>query len=349
MAFPDISTVRSYGGGALPSVLTGSGISSTGTSFTVADASTWVENGTSNPLGTSGPFVVAIDYGETNEEKVLCSSLNLTTNTVTVYSSGGSIGRAYDNCNVPLGTSAGTGVTHAANAVVVPVFTSVEAQAANNVGSKTLGLVTSPGDLLVGNGTQSLTRKAIGTSGQVLSSNGTTVNWQKVAPANVDPSGTSAGQVLISTGSSSAPTWQDNKGQAYVGSSTPSATISGALWWDTTNAILKVYNGGWIPTPGDSTWQTVSSFSNSWASTSGISYRKIGNRVQLRGQFTTAGTAVATAFTLPSGYHNGSVTMRFPTGYANSSICNVVIDTSGNVIPQVSATTWLDGITFLVD
>ena len=242
MAFPDISTVRSYGGGALPSVLTGSGISSTGTSFTVADASTWVENGTSNPLGTSGPFVVAIDYGETNEEKVLCSSLNLTTNTVTVYSSGGSIGRAYDNCNVPLGTSAGTGVTHAANAVVVPVFTSVEAQAANNVGSKTLGLVTSPGDLLVGNGTQSLTRKAIGTSGQVLSSNGTTVNWQKVAPANVDPSGTSAGQVLISTGSSSAPTWQDNKGQAYVGSSTPSATISGALWWDTTNAILKVYN-----------------------------------------------------------------------------------------------------------
>lgn len=348
MAFPDVSTLRSYGGGALPSVLTGSGISATGTTFIVADASTWLENGTSNPLGTSGPFVVAIDYGETNEEKVLCSNLNLSNMTVTVYSSGGSIGRAYDNSNIALATTAGTGVTHATNAVVIPVYSSVEAQAANLVGTKTLGKVTAAGDLLVGDAAQSLKKLAAGASGTFLKSTGSDAAWSTIAASNLAGTGSTTGQALISTGSGTAPAWTTNYGQAYVSATAPSTTLSGALWWDTTNALLKVYNGGWIPTPGDSGWLSIATFTNSWASTSGIQYRKIGNMVRLRGQFTTAGTANTVAFQLPSGYRP-TQSGRYAGMSAFSTQNTIIIDSSGNVTPGVAATSFLDGITFLID
>jgi len=55
--------------------------------FSVIDASSWVEtiNGasTSQPLGTSGPFVVTLDYGLPTEEKVLCPQGSLVGNTIT--------------------------------------------------------------------------------------------------------------------------------------------------------------------------------------------------------------------------------------------------------------------------
>ena len=99
----------------------------------------------------------------------------------------------------------------------------------------------------------------------------------------------------------------------------------------------------------DSGWITVSSFSNGWGA-GGIApaYRKIGNRVQLRGQF-SAGTAATTAFVLPSGFHPTPSSSRYITGYSTTSVDVVLIDSLGNVQPQASATTWLDGITFLVD
>jgi len=82
------------------------------TSFTVVSASTWTETvpvGGSNygqPLGTSGPFVLTLDYGLPTEEKVLCTAVNTTTGVVT------GVTRAYD------GTTARTHVSAAANPVV---------------------------------------------------------------------------------------------------------------------------------------------------------------------------------------------------------------------------------------
>ena len=249
MAFPNILTVRSYGGGAIPSVLTGSGISSTGTTFTVASVASWLENDSSNYLGTSGPFVVAIDYGESNEEKVLCSAINPSTNTVTVYSSGGSVGRAYDNSSVALGTSAGTGVTHAANAVVVPVLTSVEIQQMQTTANKTIGKITTAGDLLVGDASQSLTRIPIGSNGQVFTADGTTASWQALQVSQLPPipnsaligTGSTSGQILTSTGPTTIPTWQraltSNPTSRIYKSSTQSISSS------TTNATLTAFDG----------------------------------------------------------------------------------------------------------
>jgi hypothetical protein len=72
-----------------------------GQTFTVSAASTWVELGsdgqnTVNPLGTSGLFVVVVDAGATTEEKILCSSVNTTSGLITVWTDGTRNGRGWD-------------------------------------------------------------------------------------------------------------------------------------------------------------------------------------------------------------------------------------------------------------
>ena len=90
---------NSFSGKAQATTLTAS-ISNTALSFSVASASTWTETaGThiGSPLGTSGAFVITLDYGLSTEEKVLCS--NITGSgpfTVNVYNSGGQTGRGFD-------------------------------------------------------------------------------------------------------------------------------------------------------------------------------------------------------------------------------------------------------------
>lgn len=101
----------------------------------------------------------------------------------------------------------------------------------------------------------------------------------------------------------------------------------------------------------DSDWITISSFSNSWsAGTITPAYRKIGNRVQLRGRVTGGpggGTLGATAFTLPTGYRPQTTLVMNTATMAAAN--GVQIDTSGNVQPNASINTSLDGISFLVD
>lgn len=72
---------------------------------------------------------------------------------------------------------------------------------------------------------------------------------------------------------------------------------------DTTRAITpanhKAYHDGL-----DSGWITVSTFSNSFTAASTVQYRKIGERVYIRGELykAAAPTTATTVFTLPSGY-----------------------------------------------
>ena len=80
-----------------------------------------------------------------------------------------------------------------------------------------LSPITSTGDLIIGNGVNSATRLAIGTSGQVLTSNGTTASW--ATPA-------SGGVTTISFGSTGL---------------TPATATNGAI---TVAGTLAVTNGG---------------------------------------------------------------------------------------------------------
>ena len=98
----------------------------------------------------------------------------------------------------------------------------------------------------------------------------------------------------------------------------------------------------------DSDWITITSFSNSWVAGSiAPAYRKVGNRVQLRGRI-TSGTANTTAFALPAGYRpqtNQSLLGVSSTGTLNQ----VSVDTSGNLSPLLSVITSLDGLSFYND
>jgi len=85
-------------------------------------------------------------------------------------------------------------------------------QTTASAGFNALSPVTSTGDLIIGNGTNSSTRLAIGTNGTVLTSNGTTASWSTPS-ANVTTSGNNA-----FTG---ANTFYNNTGQT-IGTATTS-------------------------------------------------------------------------------------------------------------------------------
>jgi len=106
MALPSPYTIRSYAGAATPTYLTAalSGVAASGQVISVANTSDWYEvtvSGTlsSNPLGTSGPFTLVVDYGTATEEKVLCSgvvAISATGTNIPVWFDSTSSGRAYD-------------------------------------------------------------------------------------------------------------------------------------------------------------------------------------------------------------------------------------------------------------
>ena len=195
--------VRSYSGEAQATSLLNA-MGTTDTSFQVASASTWLEGpGYTNHLGTSGNFVLAVDFGTNTEEKILCSNVDTSAGTVTVVT------RGYD------GSSA---QSHAAGAVAVPVFSAQEAYEANQVASQTLGQIAAANDLLVGQVAGQLTRlpagaqgsvlkhntsslgwTAQGTAGQVLTSSVTDVGWASLAPAHLECYNTGSGQNISQT------------------------------------------------------------------------------------------------------------------------------------------------------
>ena len=190
MAFPKYS-LRSYAGGATPTTLATS-IAANDLTFTLNSTTNWYEtdlvNSTghpsANPLGNSGPFVVALDYGTATEEKILCSSVVLSTGVVTVWvdgSNSSNTGRGYDGSAAQPHTSGSSGTA-------LPVFTSTEAGVANYAVQQTVGQIVSAGDILQGSGANTLGVLTAGTAGTVLTSNGSgsALSWSTFA----QPSGT---------------------------------------------------------------------------------------------------------------------------------------------------------------
>lgn len=116
-----------------------------------------------------------------------------------------------------------------------------------------------------------------------------------------------------------------------------------------------------IPTAalGDSGWITLSSFSNGWVNFgsgwAGASYRKIGNRVFLRGLI-AAGTISGdpntnTAFTLPVGYRPIQSNGTMHAVVSNDAFGQVRAAQDGRVGVFTGSSTWvnLDGISFFTD
>ena len=103
MTYPGPTTIRSYGG-AVPPVYITSDIQNyyvDNQVITVSSLNGWYEvsatgQSTTNPLGTSGPFVITVNPGALNEERILCSSIDTTNSLIEIWSDGTNNGRGYD-------------------------------------------------------------------------------------------------------------------------------------------------------------------------------------------------------------------------------------------------------------
>jgi hypothetical protein len=98
----------------------------------------------------------------------------------------------------------------------LPIANGGTGQTSASAAFNALSPITSTGDLIIGNGTNSATRLAIGSNGYVLTSDGTTASWQAAA----------SGVTSISFGSTGL---------------TPSTATSGAV---TVAGTLALANGG---------------------------------------------------------------------------------------------------------
>ena len=156
-------TRRGYTGGAVSTTTTSSIAASGTTSFTVSAATGW-------PYG-SEPYHVVLSPGTASEEKVLVTRTGSSDTTINIASNSE---RGQD------GTSA---VSHDSGATVFPVFTSVDADEANELTSTW----TTKGDI-VAHGSSTFTRLAVGTNEHVLkadSSTATGLAYGQVATAGI--------------------------------------------------------------------------------------------------------------------------------------------------------------------
>lgn len=152
-----------HAGAAVVTTLSGA-ITSGDTSANLTASTGW-------PDGSVGPFYAVIDAGLATEEKVLITSrTSLTLNTIT---------RGVD------GTSASA---HASGASISHCFTAVEADEANVAVNKTIGQVTTKGDLIAATASQTLARLAAGANSTVLhadSGAATGLSYSKIVEADI--------------------------------------------------------------------------------------------------------------------------------------------------------------------
>lgn len=185
---------------------------------------------------------------------------------------------------------------------------------------------------LVGTGTtQTLTNKTLTAptinNGSIT---GTTITTDAIVGQSSSTSGTIYG-ASISSG--------------IVASSALTNTVNTAALQDGSVTAAKM---------GDSGWTNVT-FQNSYSAqnSTSVSYRKIGNRVFLRGQPGNGGTLnTNTMFTLPSGYRpaQGCI-FTCPNGSTNVVKATLATDGTFGISVVGSATSYIgiDGISFLTD
>lgn len=121
-----------------------------------------------------------------------------------------------------------------------------------------LSPITTTGDLIIGNGSNSATRLAIGANGYVLTSDGTTASW---AASTGGVTSFSAGTTGLtpSTGTTGAVTLAGTLGVANGGTGATSLTANNVILGNGTSAVQVVAPGtaGNVLTSNGTTWQST--------------------------------------------------------------------------------------------
>jgi len=180
-----------------------------------------------------------------------------------------------------------------------------------------LSPITTTGDLILGNGTNSATRLAIGANGYVLTSNGTTASWQATTGGVTSFSAGSTG-FTPSTATSGAVTLAGTLATSNGGTGLTSFTTNGAVYATSTSALTT----GTLPVASGGTGATT---------LTGVLY---GNGSSA---FTAAtGSEIATAIgsTAVTNATNASNT-AITTGSATTNYLTFVTATTGN-LPQLT-------------
>lgn len=152
---------RDIRGGAVQTTIT-AGITNASTSFAIASSTGW-------PDGGVGAFYVVIDPGLSSEEKILCSTRSTLTVNVTT--------RGAD------GTAA---IAHSSGAAVYPCIAAQDIDEANAAAHGTLGTATTIGDTLYASSANTLARRAIGSTGQIMQVTGGLPVWAALPTDSVD-------------------------------------------------------------------------------------------------------------------------------------------------------------------
>lgn len=137
MPSPNPTTRREYKGAAKATTLSAQIVNGSDTSFTITDATGW-------PTGATGKFVVTINAGQSDEEKILCTSRTGTTVTVDT--------RGYDST-----TAAG----HASGATATHTYSAVDADEANAHTAASTGVHGVAGSVVGTSDSQTLTNKTL--------------------------------------------------------------------------------------------------------------------------------------------------------------------------------------------
>jgi hypothetical protein len=138
--------------------------------------------------------------------------------------------------------SAGTVKLLASN--ITPIANGGTGQTTASAAFNALSPITTTGDLILGNGTNSATRLPIGANGYMLTSNGTTASWTAAPAAGVTSFQTSLSGLTPSTSTTGAVTLAGTLGTANGGTNLTSFTSGGVVYASSSSALAtgSVFN-----------------------------------------------------------------------------------------------------------
>lgn len=160
-------TRRKYKGNATVATIS-AGLSAGSVSAVISASTGWP---------TSGPFYCVVSPGTSSEEKILVGSISDTTIS--------SLTRGVDDTSDQ---------THAAGCTIYPVFTSIDADEANELTAK----YTTRGDIVY-QGASTFERLGVGTANYVLKTNGTDPSWGQVSADGIATGAVTSDKILDGT------------------------------------------------------------------------------------------------------------------------------------------------------